>query len=66
MGAGAAYTQTQCRGRRQNIHLSVSPWKGLTTYFPSCYMRVRLHLGADYNPLLWDTNESWHTFNNWE
>lgn len=43
--------------------------EGLTTYFPIYCLRVqlstRLHLCADWNLPLWDTNGSWHTLNYW-
>ena len=46
------------------------PGKGLTTYFPSCFLRVQLpislRLGTEWDPHLWNTVGSWQTLNYWE
>lgn len=58
----------QHKGSRQHFTLSkFVPGRGLTTFFPSCCLRVQLliglHLGTDYDSPLWDSDGSWHILN---
>lgn len=53
----------------KHAHLPISPGRALTTFIPTCCLRIQLLisllLGADSNSPLWDTSRSWHTLNYW-
>lgn len=43
----------------------------ISAFSKSCFLRIWLpnqpdSLSTDLNPLLWDTDKSWHFFNYWE
>lgn len=58
----------QAQGKQAKTPISqFLPRKGFTSQFPRCFLKsqlpINMHLSADCDPLLWDTDKSWHTLN---